>query len=128
MDACADFGISSDQSNYVDMHLGRRVAMYLGQRSFGDGTPYTGECMSSCRRTVLKLMRSCLVVVVSLGNATHQRWDKAPAREFQEPPSLAEWTNTVRNPIPHATAYSGTNGPLYSRSQLVNSCSQSARI
>lgn len=66
--------------------------------------------MSSCRRTVLKLMRSCLVVVVSLGNATHQRWDKAPAREFQEPPSLAEWTNTVRNPIPTPQHIQGPMG------------------
>jgi hypothetical protein len=37
MDASANFGMSSGQSG--------NVAMYLGRRSFGDGTPYTGECM-----------------------------------------------------------------------------------
>jgi hypothetical protein len=36
--------------------------------------------------------------VVCLGSHGRDVW--APAREFQEPPSLAEWTNTLQNPIP----------------------------
>jgi hypothetical protein len=49
--------------------------------------------------TLLKLKCSCLAVVVSLRDIYHDQNRRAPARDFREPPSLAEWTNAVRSPI-----------------------------
>jgi hypothetical protein len=53
---------------------------------------------------------SCLAVVVSLRDLRQDQDHKAPAGDFREPLSLAEWTNTVRSPIPTPEHFLGPMG------------------
>jgi hypothetical protein len=51
------------------------------------------------RRTLVKLTCPCPVVVSTLQSLGYNKSYEMSTQGFREPPSLAEWTNTARNPI-----------------------------